>query len=130
MCKAADCSIVEVEEIVPLGALDPDQIHVSSIYVDRFYRGEYFEKPIAKLKLRDSENYGNSDGENFGSLDTKNRIARRAALELVSGSYVNLGAGIPLLVADHIPKGREVHFHSENGIFGMGPYPLKVSLSL
>ena len=51
---------------------------------------------------------------------TREQIAQRAALELPDGAYVNLGWGIPNLIADHLPKNVEVFFHSENGILGMG----------
>jgi 3-oxoacid CoA-transferase subunit B len=57
------------------------------------------------------------------SLD-KNGIARRIAQELRDGWYVNLGIGIPTLVANYIPEGIEVEFQSENGILGMGPFPI------
>src|SRR5260370_59111 len=52
---------------------------------------------------------------------TREQIARRAALELPNGAYVNLGWGIPNLIADYLPKEITVYFHSENGILGMGP---------
>src|SRR6516162_8083849 len=51
---------------------------------------------------------------------TREQIAQRAALELPDGAYVNLGWGIPNLIADYLPKGLTVYFHSENGILGMG----------
>ena len=53
----------------------------------------------------------------------KNQIAQRIAQELQHGWYVNLGIGIPTLVANFIPEGIEVEFQSENGILGMGPFP-------
>lgn len=58
------------------------------------------------------------------SLD-KNGIAKRIAQELRDGWYVNLGIGIPTLVANYIPEGIEVEFQSENGILGMGPFPFE-----
>ena len=55
----------------------------------------------------------------------KNGIAQRIAQELRDGWYVNLGIGIPTLVANHIPEGIEVEFQSENGVLGMGPFPFE-----
>lgn len=54
----------------------------------------------------------------------RNGIARRIAQELQDGWYVNLGIGIPTLVANFIPEGISVKFQSENGLLGMGPFPL------
>src|ERR1700694_5526362 len=51
---------------------------------------------------------------------TREQIAARAARELPDGAYVNLGWGIPNLIADYLPAGITVYFHSENGILGMG----------
>ena len=56
------------------------------------------------------------------ALDKKG-IAKRIALELQNNTYVNLGIGIPTLVANHVPKGINVEFQSENGVLGMGPFP-------
>ena len=55
----------------------------------------------------------------------KNGIAKRIALELQNNTYVNLGIGIPTLVANHVPKGINVEFQSENGVLGMGPFPFE-----
>lgn len=54
---------------------------------------------------------------------SRNEMARKAAQDLPDGAYVNLGIGIPELVADHVPEGIEVIYHTENGLLGMGPVP-------
>ncbi|MGE7183932.1 3-oxoacid CoA-transferase subunit B [Peribacillus sp. NPDC006672] len=57
------------------------------------------------------------------AVDVRNRIAKRAAKEIHDGLIVNLGIGIPTLVADHIPQDIHVLFHAENGVLGTGPSP-------
>src|SRR5690606_41539205 len=59
---------------------------------------------------------------------TREQMARRAALELTDGAYVNLGIGLPTLVANYIPEGVNVWLQSENGLLGIGPFPTEAEL--
>ena len=59
------------------------------------------------------------------SVSSKELIVLRAAKELQDGYYVNLGIGVPTLVANHVPEGMRIVFQSENGILGLGPFPLE-----
>jgi 3-oxoacid CoA-transferase len=79
MAKAAKCTIAEVEEIVPVGTLDPDQIHLPGVYVHRLIKGEHYEKRIEKLTV-------SSDGKESENTDSpaakrREKIVRRAAKE-------------------------------------------------
>src|SRR3954465_15170944 len=57
--------------------------------------------------------------------EKRERIIRRVARELKDGYYVNLGIGIPTLVANHVPAGMSIQLQSENGMLGMGPFPFE-----
>ncbi|XP_035226637.1 succinyl-CoA:3-ketoacid coenzyme A transferase 1, mitochondrial-like isoform X2 [Stegodyphus dumicola] len=121
MCKAGRVTIAEVEEIVEIGEIPPEQIHVPSIYVQRVLLGKAFEKRIERLKFHKS---GNTLARTPAEKK-REKIIKRAALELKDGMYVNLGIGIPVLASNYIPPGITVHLHGENGVLGLGPYPLE-----
>lgn len=121
MAKAARLTIVEAEEIVPLGSLNPNDIHLPGIFVNRIVPATA-PKNIEIKKLRDPNENGKPSSQSDDAA-RRNRIAKRASKELKHGYYVNLGVGIPTMAATFVPEGTKVWLQSENGILGMGPHP-------
>jgi 3-oxoacid CoA-transferase len=115
MATAADLVIVEAENIVALGDLDPEHVHTPGSYVDY----------LVSVSTS-AEDLGSSASVRSGKSNVSEqrmRIAERALKELSPGDIVNLGVGIPTLVADLITPQHSVTLHTENGMLGVGPSP-------
>lgn len=121
VAKAGRTTIVEAEEIVEPGELDPNHIHVPGIYVHRVIKGPSYEKRIERRTVRKPG--ADHAGENHGLDAMRVRIVKRAAKEFQHGMYVNLGIGMPTLASNFVPKDIRIELQSENGLLGMGPYP-------
>lgn len=121
MAKAAKITIAEVEEIVEIGEIPPDQIHIPSIYVQKVILGPSYEKRIERMTLAQTT----ETKELSAAAKMREKIVRRAACEFSDGMYANLGIGMPMLASNFIPSSMTVHLQSENGILGLGPFPNK-----
>lgn len=115
MATAADLVIAEVEQIVPVGEIEPENIHTQGCYVDYLVQAHItFEDLGTSASVKNS-----SKKVDEGRMN----IARRAFKELKKGDVVNLGIGIPTLVADLIKPEDGIILHTENGMLGVGPEP-------
>ncbi len=115
MATAADLVIAEAEEILPLGGLDPDHIHTPGNFVDALVQ--------ASTTMADLGSSADIRAAGKQVDDARLRIARRAFAELRAGDVVNLGIGIPTLIADLIAPEQGIILHTENGMLGVGPAP-------
>jgi 3-oxoacid CoA-transferase len=114
MATAADIVVAEVEEIVPVGSLDPNIIHTPGCFVDYLVQAH-----ISVAELGSSASVGAAKRVN----ESRMNMAKRAFAELQKGDVVNLGIGIPTLVADLIKPEDGIILHTENGMLGVGPSP-------
>ena len=114
MATAADLVIAEVEEIVPVGQIAPEAVHTPGCFIDYLVQ--------ATLTLDD---LGSSASVSASRKvdEVRMNMARRAFAELKKGDVVNLGIGIPTLVADLITEEHGIILHTENGMLGVGPVP-------
>jgi len=124
VAMASDFTIAEVEEIVEIGALRPEEIHVSGIYVQAVIKAE-IESRIHKLVFtaKDEKTNGAAAVKKDQRTLMREKIAKRGAMELRDGIVVNLGIGLPVMTADYVPEGWRLWMHSENGVLGLGRYP-------
>lgn len=117
MATAADLVIAEVEEIVSVGEINPNYIHTPGGYVDYLVQ--------AHTTLEDLGSSASVETSIKKGDDARMNIARRALAELKRGDVVNLGIGIPTLVADLITPEHGIILHTENGMLGVGPAPIE-----
>lgn len=121
--KAGKICIVEVEEIVPTGAIDPENVHLPHIFVQRLVVGKNYIKPIEYRTVAKEGGGKSSDIFKGPAGERRKRIAERASKLIKDGMYINLGIGIPTLATNFIEPGIDVTFQSENGILGLGEFP-------
>jgi len=114
MATAADVVVAEVEEIVPVGSIDPNNVHTPGCYVDYLVQHH-----VTLEDLGSSASLSSSRKVDEARMN----MARRAFAELKKGDVVNLGIGIPTLVADLIKPEDGIILHTENGMLGVGPSP-------
>lgn len=112
---AANIVLVEVEEIVPVGQIDPDQVHTPGCFVDFLVQ--------ASVTLEDLGSSASISASAKKVDPARETMAKAALAELTRGDIVNLGIGIPTLVADYIEPDDGIIMHSENGMLGVGPEP-------
>ena len=103
--------------------IHPDDVHLPGIFVDRVVKSTHNEKRIEQLTERPASS---SSGTSRAVVEGgRGRIVRRAAKEFKDGMYVNLGIGIPTLASNYLPPGVRIELQSENGLMGMGPFPVE-----
>jgi 3-oxoacid CoA-transferase len=130
VAKAGRNTIVEVEKIVKVGEIDPHHVQLPHIYVKGLILGKDYIKPIEQYTIKKE---GDDDIENSAYFQTpagkiRKKIAMRASQFVRDKMYINLGIGIPVLIANFLDKKLSVTFQGENGILGLGEFPTEAEV--
>ncbi|CBY02322.1 similar to succinyl-CoA:3-ketoacid-coenzyme A transferase [Plenodomus lingam JN3] len=123
MARNAKVTIVEAEQIVEVGEIAPNAVHVPGIYVDRIIQSTAPKKIEKIVNAKDSSDDITATLGTGATASKRERIVRRAAQEFKNGMYANLGIGMPMLAPSFVHPSITVQLQSENGILGLGPYP-------
>jgi 3-oxoacid CoA-transferase len=122
MAAASKVTIAEVDEIVPIGAIDPEDVKIPHIFVDRIVLHDKSKDPDSESQERTRRQRRERSDEGRVGL-SQDLMALYVAHMLQPGQYVNLGMGLPVRVADFVTAESGVFLHAENGILGYGPPP-------
>ncbi|KAK9447336.1 succinyl-CoA:3-ketoacid-coenzyme A transferase [Limtongia smithiae] len=124
--RAAKKTIVEADEIVEVGDIAPNDVHLPGIYVTAVVPSTE-PKQFEKITLAKShaEEEAELSAEGGSGLSKRERIVKRAAQEFKNGMYANVGIGMPMLSSHFIDPSVSVMLQSENGLLGLGPFPTK-----
>ena len=118
MAMAADTVIVEVEEIVEVGELGPEEIDVPAPVIDMIYERTGEKRPMCPMWQR-----AKAKAKDMAGLTGRKLIASRCAKFFKDGDFVNLGIGVPLMCVNYLPEGVDLWLEAEIGTVGSGPTP-------
>ncbi|KAI9662546.1 MAG: hypothetical protein M1821_008713 [Bathelium mastoideum] len=124
MARNAKVTIVEAEHIVEPGEIEPNAVHLPSVYVKKVIQSTEPKNIEKVVNAKDPADVLNALGSGEAA-SRRERIMKRAAKEFTNGAVANLGIGMPAGAASFVDPSIEVQLQSENGILGMGPYPQK-----
>ena len=109
MVTAAKIVVVECEELVEMGEMDPNKVHIPGVFVHKIFKADpnspWSEKKIERLRHKTAK-------EQLDTKDFRIRIATRASKEIKDGMSLNLGIGIPTLIPSVLPPDSKIDLHS------------------